>query len=180
MSRTRLIAGLAATASLVVATGLVAPASVDAATAAAGPPRTRVAVAPKVVKLLTAAHISAAPIGDAKAFAFRGTVAFRFPVTGTNPAGTKIRHSGGVRLSSDHDSIALRRFRIDLGAGSVSAIVNRTSRVDVFTLGMHPNPDLGDVRLKLTGPAARALNQTFGVHAFKKGGTFGFAAVKGL
>lgn len=179
MSRLKLFSGLAASAAMVVATGLVAPAAANA-DAAAGPPRTRVAVAPKVVKVLTAAHISAQPINTAKAFAFRGTVAFRFPITGTNQAGTYIRHSGGVRLESEHAWISLRRFQIDLGKGKVSAIVNQTSRVNVFTLGMHPNPRLGDVRLKLTGPAARALNQTFGVHAFAKGATFGFAAVRGL
>lgn len=176
MSRFRLLAGVVASAGLVVATGLVAPSPANSAP----DPRTRVAVAPKVVKLLTGAHISAVPVGDAKAFPFRGTVAFRFPITGTNPSGTYIRHSGGVRLVSDDAWIALRRFQIDLGKGKVSAIVNQTSRVNVFILGNNPNPRLGDVRLKLTGPAARALNQTFGVHAFKKQGTFGFASVKGL
>lgn len=179
MSRLKLIASVAAAGSMVLATGLVAPATANQ-TSAPGDPRTRVAVAPKVVKLLTAAHITAKPVGTAKAFAFRGTIALRFPVTGTNRAGDKIRHSGGVRLSTGHEAISLRRFHIDLGTGKVSADVNGTTRVNVFTLGMNPNPDLGDVRLKLTGPAARALNQTFGVHAFAKGGTFGFAAVRGL
>lgn len=177
MHPTRLIAGLAVAAG-VLATGLVAPASASTS-AAAAEPRTRVAVAPAVVDLLTSAHIAASPVGHAKAFAFRGTVALRFPVTGTNDAGDVVRHSGGVRLASDDASIALRRFRIDLGEGTVSAMVNRAGRVDVFTLGMHGNR-LGDVRLKLTKAAADALNTTFGVKAFGKGATLGFASVKGL
>jgi hypothetical protein len=164
----------------VLAAGLTAPATASTAAAAKGEPRTRVAVAPKVVKLLTAANITPSTIGAATAFPFRGTLALRFPVTSVNQAGDVIRHEGGLRLASGHDSIALTRFWIDLGDGTVSAKVNGTARVDVFTLGMHPNPRLGDVRLKLTGPAARALNATFGVHAFAKGGTFGFAAVRGL
>lgn len=179
--KNRLLTGLIAGAA-VLATGFVAPSTANAGSAASGAAdaRTRVAVRPAVVDLLASAHIMAGPVGDATAFPFRGTVAFRFPVTGTNNAGDVVRHSGGVRLSSGHDEIALRRFRIDLGTSKVSAQVNRAGRVTVFTLGSHPNPDLGDVRLKLTGPAARALNSTFGVKAFAKGATFGFASVKGL
>jgi len=178
MSRLRLLAGLAASAAMIMTAGLTAPASATTSQAA-NAARTRVVVAPPVAKLLASAHITPSTVGAASAFAFHGTLAVRFPITGTNPAGDVIRHAGGLRLTSSSASIVLSRFRIDLDAGRVSALVNSGARVNVFILGVHPNPALGDVRLKLTGPAARALNTTFGVKAFPKGATFGFASVLG-
>ena len=113
---------------------------------------------------------------------FKGTVAFRFPVTAVERNGQVIKHRGGARISSSHDSIALKRFTIKLRQGKVGAAVvvngERVGRTEVFNLGPSGRPALGDVRLILTHAATRAVNTTFGAPAFEAGDTFGFATVE--
>ena len=166
------------------AAGLVAS-TLPAAQATPTPDRegtTRVAVAPAVVRKLDRLNLEAAPTGHATAVPFRGTVAFRFPVEAVERNGNVIKHRGGVRVSSAHDSIALKRFTIKLGRGKVGAAVvvdgDRVGRAEVFNIRPSGRPALGDVRLTLTHAAARAVNSTFGAPAFETGDTFGFATVR--
>ena len=176
----RLIATAAVTLGLVgtaLVTGPAAPAAGTTVSAGEGKGATRVAVAPRVAKIITGAGIAAAPTGDAKAFPFQGTVAFRFPITQTSPDGKRISHSGGVKLSNGHDAITLERFRINLRRGYVSAWVNRDLRTAVFNIAESNRPTLGPVRLTFNRTAAAAVNQTFGVHTFRAGQNFGFARV---
>jgi hypothetical protein len=143
---------------------------------------TRVAVAPAVVWKLDRLGLEAAPTKNSTAVPFRGTVAFRFPITAVERDGNIIRHAGGVRVSSSRDSIALKRFTIKLRTGKVSAVVlvngDRVARTDVFNIRPSGRPALGDVRLTLTHVAARAIDSTFGAPAFQANDTFGFATVK--
>ena len=143
---------------------------------------TRVAVAPAVVRKLDRLGLEAAPTKYSTAAPFQGTVAFRFPVTAVASNGKVIKHRGGARVSSPHDSIALKRFTIKLRQGKVGAAVvvngERVGRAEVFNLRPSRRPALGDVRLTLTHAAARAVNSTFGAPAFEASDTFGFATVK--
>ena len=180
MYRTQRFLGRAiATSALAV--GLVAAglgtSVADAAQAREGQGATRVAVAPRVAKIITGAGISASPIAGAKAFPFKGTVAFRFPITGASPDGNRINHSGGVKLAKGHAMLTLSYFRINLRRHYVSAVVNGDARTAVFRVGASGRPALGEVRLIFNRTSASAVNQTFGVHVFAAGQNFGYAHV---
>jgi hypothetical protein len=140
---------------------------------------TQVVVAPDVYALVASAGITPAPVEGAKAFAFQGTLAARFPITGFRPAGLQIRHSGGISLSKGSATIVLKNFNIDLArhrvSGEVSGTVGDVGRVDLFKIRSSDRFDLGLVRLTLTATAAGALNATFGVTAFAEDATFGYA-----
>jgi hypothetical protein len=140
---------------------------------------TQVAVAPAVYDLVVSAGITPAPIGGASAFAYKGTLAARFPITGYRLSGLQIRHSGGISLTAGAATIGLSDFNIDLArlrvSGVVSGTVGDVGRVDLFKIRLSDRPDLGLVRLTLTSTAAGALNATFGVSAFAENATFGYA-----
>ncbi len=143
---------------------------------------TQVVVDPDVYALIGSAGITPAPIGGAKAFAFRDTLATQFPITGYSLSSLRIKHSGGVSLSAGSATISLSSFYIDLGRGRVSGevagSVGDVGRVDLFKIRLTDRPSLGLVKLTLTGTAAGALNSTFGVDAFSAGDTFGYATPK--
>lgn len=160
-----------------VAGGLAAT-SANATTAAARDKGfTRVAIAPAVVDLVSSVGISVSPIGEATAFKYRSTVALRFPIKGMAGGGARIKHTGGVRLQTDQAWLALKRFRINLNKGIVSAQANNAIRVKVFSLHKSHRPKLGNVRLDLTRQGAKALNNFFLPDGFKGGDTFGYARV---
>jgi hypothetical protein len=137
---------------------------------------TRVAIAPPVVKLVTSAGIAVSPVGAAHLIKFRGTVALKFPISDVVGNGTRIKHTGGVKLSTHDSEVVLKRFRINTSRGIVSANFNNSARVDVFRLAGSKS-DLGKVKLRLTKTAAKALNQAFAPGAFSGGDTFGYATV---
>lgn len=143
---------------------------------------TQVVVAPAVYSLIASAGITPAPVEGAKAAPFQGTLAARFPITGFRFSGLQIRHSGGLSLGAGSASIVLKNFNIDLGrqrvSGEVSGSVGNVGRVDLFKIRLSDRPDLGAVKLTLTGTAAGALNATFGVNAFAENATFGYATPK--
>ena len=143
---------------------------------------TRVAVAPAVVSKLDRLGLEAAPTKGATAVPFEGTVALRFPVTDVENNGNKLKHKGGVRISSGHEAIALKRFTVKLGKSKVGASVSvngdKVGRVEVLNIRKSKRPVLGDVRLTLTRTAAKAINATFGAPAFSAGDNFGFAKVR--
>lgn len=138
---------------------------------------TRVAIAPAVVDLVTSAGIAVSPIGEATAFSYRSTVALRFPISRFAGGGTRILHTGGVRFKSADAWVALKRFRINLNKGNVSALANNAIRIDVFNTHKSHRPKLGNVRLDLTTQGAKALNNFFKPDAFHGGDTFGYARV---
>lgn len=138
---------------------------------------TRVAVAPRVAKIVTAAGIAASPTGPAKAFGFQGTVALRFPITNVVGGGNRIKHIGGVTLSAGSASITLSRFSVNLSTGTVSAKVNHDARAALFNVAASQRPKLGAARLTFNKTSAAALNDTFGVNVFAAGHNFGFATV---
>jgi hypothetical protein len=138
---------------------------------------TRVAVAPRVAKIITAAGIAAAPTGPAKAFAYQGTVALRFPITKVVGGGNRVKHVGGVKLSAGSASITLSRFSVNLATATVSAKVNHDTRAVLFNVAKSHRPKLGAARLTLNKTSAGALNDTFGVSVFAAGHNFGFATV---
>ncbi|MFH7323602.1 hypothetical protein [Aeromicrobium sp. JJY06] len=140
---------------------------------------TQVVVAPPVYDLIAGAGITPAPTAGAKAFAYKGTLAARFPITGYRLKGLQIKHSGGLSLTAGASTITVSDFTIDLARGRVSGKVTGTigdvGRVDLFKIRSSDRRDLGAVRLTLTDTAAGALNATFGVDAFTENATFGYA-----
>lgn len=165
-------------------TGLVA-APAEAASAKRSATKvgyTRVAVAPAVYDLIGSAGITPAPVGGAKAGAFKGTLAAKFPITGYRLRGLSIRHSGGLNLSAGAATITVSNFNIDLArlrvSGTVNGTVGNVGRVDLFKVRFSDRRDLGAVKLTLTKTAADALNATFGVNAFAENATFGYATPK--
>ncbi|GAA3541238.1 hypothetical protein [Aeromicrobium flavum] len=145
---------------------------------------TQVAVAPAVYELIGSAGITPAPTGGAKAGAFKGTLAAKFPITGYSLKGLRIKHSGGLNLSAGAATITVSDFNIDLArlrvSGNVNGTVGNVGRVDLFKVRLSDRRDLGAVKLTLTKTAADALNATFGVDAFAENATFGYATPKPL
>lgn len=143
---------------------------------------TQVVVDPGVYALVAGAGIAPAPIGGAKAFAYKDTLAARFPITGYALSNIRIKHSGGISLTAGAATISLSNFNIDLArtavSGEVAGSIGSVGRVDLFRTKLSNRLDLGLVRLTLTATAAGALNTTFGVDAFKAGDTFGYATPK--
>ena len=176
---------LAAAVALMAATGLVGTTTTPAAAhgthhhSQSQVGYTQVTVAPAVYDLVVSAGITPAPTAGATAFAYKGTLAARFPITGYRLSGLQIRHSGGISLTAGAATIGLSDFTIDLARLRVSGVVTGTvgdvGRVDLFKIRLSDRSDLGLVRLTLTSTAAGALNATFGVSAFTENATFGYA-----
>ncbi|MCL3838916.1 hypothetical protein [Aeromicrobium duanguangcaii] len=145
---------------------------------------TQVVVAPAVNDLIGSAGITPAPVQGAKAGAFKGTLAAKFPITGYSLRGIRIKHSGGLNLSAGASTITVSNFNIDLArlrvSGNVNGTVGNVGRVDLFKVRASDRRDLGLVKLTLTKTAADALNATFGVNAFAENATFGYATPKPL
>lgn len=144
---------------------------------------TRVAVAPAVYDLIAGAGITPSPTGGAKAGAYKGTIAAKFPITGYSLRGLRIKHKGGLNLSAGSSAtITVSDFNIDLArlrvSGKVNGTVGNVGRVDLFKVRASDRRDLGAVKLTLTKTAADALNATFGVNAFAENATFGYATPK--
>jgi hypothetical protein len=143
---------------------------------------TRVVVAKPVTKLLTGAGIKVAPTGAATARPYRHTVAASFPIRKIRDHKMVFLHRGGLRFSGGGASITTARFTVSLPKLRVTGRVSgsklgQVGRVVLFTLHKTDRPRLGDAKLELTGTAAKAFNATFGVKAFSKGDTFGYATV---
>jgi hypothetical protein len=125
--------------------------------------------------------ISAAPIGSDS---------LAFPITGGKLdaktfAGT-IRHSGGIALTKGSTTVQLTDFEIGIDdTPELTALVGG-SRVPILSVDLSGlKSDVSDgtitltgAALKLTAPAAGALNQAFGTTAFTEGLLLGTAAVR--
>lgn len=143
---------------------------------------TQVIVAPEVYNLIASAGITPAALKPATATPTRGTLAARFPISSVNLAKLRIKHEGGIKLSAGSAKISLRNFTIELNklriSGAVSGSAVNADRVPLFTLAPSDRTQFGSLKLELTKTSASALNATFGVTAFTKGATFGYARTK--
>jgi hypothetical protein len=129
------------------------------------------------------AGVRVSAVGDATGPA--GSPVFAFNVTGgkvdDDPAGGKIRHSGGLAFSGGGDRLVVKRFVINLDKGVLTARAGG-DRVPLLALrGGKANLEgpvvrLSDVRAKLTPEAAAALNATFDTRLFKRGLPIGEAS----
>lgn len=141
--------------------------------------KTFVTVAPAVYALLGGAGIALEPTGAATAVPFQDTVRARFPIIDIKDGGTRIDHKGGLLLSTDDVSLAIKRLRITLDDGGVSGKVRGSEvglvgRAPLFTITTSDDPELGAVGLLLTDAGAGAINATFGT-ALAEGDLFGYA-----
>jgi hypothetical protein len=143
---------------------------------------TRVVVAPEVYSLIAGAGIEPAAIKPATARPAGSTLAASFPISKIKLSKLQVRHEGGIRLSAGSARISLRDFTIDVNKlrvyGKVSGSVGSVARAQLFTLERSDRTQYGPLKLVLTATSAGALNKTFGVTAFSKGATFGYATVK--
>jgi hypothetical protein len=141
----------------------------------------------------TAATLSDAGVEvEATGAALEPTVerpAFAFPIVGgkveKDPLGGKIVHSGGLSFSADSESVAVKRFVIELDRGVLTAEVAGTGqRIALLRLGAPEGAKVGAERIvlrgvdaKLTAQAAKALNEAFDTDLFKGGLLIGEATV---
>jgi len=119
-------------------------------------------------------------------------VRFTFPVTGgsvtLSPLAGKIRHAGGILFANltNGKNIEVSRFTIDLAHAKLTGIVNGDpkARVPLFRLdlshaklaaGKHIATARG-IGVKLTSPAAKALNAALGTKLFSAGLKLGTAS----
>ncbi len=104
----------------------------------------------------------------------------RFPIGGGSigpaSAAGRIAHRGGLRLSAGGRRIVLKHYVVRVGrkitlsarvGGSRVTILNLTGKPKVSRSGFGTN--VSGLTAKLNRTAARALNATFGVKAFKRG-----------
>jgi hypothetical protein len=119
-----------------------------------------------------------------------GSTTFVFPIVGgkvnKEQLGGKIAHSGGLAFTAGGTRLVVKRFVIDLDRGVLTAKVAGTGaripllRLGAVTGGVQAPPGLlllKDVNVRLTVPAAQALNQKFDTNLFEGGLPFGKATV---
>lgn len=84
-----------------------------------------------------------------------GAMGAGFGIVG-NPNDGTIEHVGGLYVFSpaSNSTLELRNFTIDLGAATVSGIVNDSFRADLFTFSANAD---GSVTLKFTSTASNAI-----------------------
>lgn len=155
---------------------------------------TTVTLSPALLNALTALHVTPSRQFPAE---LRGAQA-RFPIpTGQidlTTAHGEIVHSGGLNLKAGNTTVTLSDFVIDATGGApvltglVSVDGNLVARLPLFAVTLTQPPgvknygvagkfSLDGAILSLTGDAATALNQAFGVNAFAPGLPIGSASV---
>jgi hypothetical protein len=165
----RLIPLLAAAALLAGAPGASAAVKVSGG-------KTTLTLDKGTAKALRSLGVSVTPTGRAVANGRKVT----FPITGgridpATAAGT-IAHKGGLRLKAGHTSIVLADYRLKVGKRILLSARVGKSRVTILRLTGAPKVTrkafatrVSGLSARLTRKAARALNATFGVHAFAAG-----------
>lgn len=175
----RILTAVAATAVAALALAPAASADVDLTGGA-----TTLKLDRKAAAALKGLGVSVAPTGRARA----GRAGVRFPITGGRidpaTAAGAIRHAGGLRFSAGGKSLTLRSPRVAVGRKILLSARVRGTRVHLLQLSGARvsrsgfNTNVRRLRARLTGKAAKALNATFGVHAFRKGLRLGTARVR--
>ena len=114
---------------------------------------------------------------------------FAFPIVGgkveKDPLGGRIVHSGGLSFSADSEKVVVKRFVIDLDGSVLSAKVAGTGqRIALLRLGAPEDVKVGAERIvlrgvdaKLSGQAAKALNEALDTDLFEGGLLIGEATV---
>jgi Htaa len=167
------------------ATLLVAPTAGAKVRLAGG--ATALELAPATAEALADNGVSVTPLNPAKVR--RGAVAF--PITGgsIDPATARghIDHSGGLALRAGGTRVALRSFRVHVGAKRAILTARAGGdRLTVLSLSLAraklSRSGLGTtvrgVRAVLSGQAARALNAAFDTRLFAKGLPIGRVALR--
>nr|CAA9321360.1 MAG: hypothetical protein AVDCRST_MAG46-851 [uncultured Nocardioidaceae bacterium] len=168
------LAAAAAICPLLVGGGLVAS---GAQAQGQGSDHTRVVLKPSVTETLEDAGVEATAINGAYAYLFKGTIAIHF--NETSQRNGVLKHNGGVVLKSDSGRVSLRRLVVNLNKDRVTALVNGDQRARVLTVSTPSRrPQLGRLRLKLTGVAAGVLNDAFGTR-FERKDTLAYATAFG-
>jgi len=173
--------------SALIVAGLLATAPAAAAKVDLAGGSTTLRLDAGTAKALAGAGVAVKPIKPAKAKGRNVS----FPITGGKidpaTAAGRIDHSGGLRLSAGKTSVALRRFRVHVGAKrAVLTGQAGKARLAVASLSLRrakvTRPGLGTtvrgVRATLTAKAAGALNSAFGTTLFKRGIPLGAVTVK--
>ena len=181
MRRISMLALIAIVATL----GVIAPAASAKVRLAGG--STTLKLAPATAQALSSNGVSVTPIGPARARG--GGVAF--PITGgsIDPATARgaILHSGGLRLSAGSTRVALRNFRVHVGARrAILTAAAGGARLTALSLSLRnakvSRPGLGTtvkrIRAVLTGQAAKALNAAFDTNLFARGLPIGSVVVR--
>jgi hypothetical protein len=175
MNRLTKVLATASTSAVVVSGALVALPTASAQQARE--PHTRIVVAPRTAKLLGKADVTLTATGGAKVRSYGDSALIRFRISRTEGDGTRIFHTGGIRLENDSASLALKRFRINLNQDKVSAIVDNDARPILFRVRTSHRPALGDARLVFNALSAGTLNTLFDTTRFKAGANFGYADI---
>ena len=157
---------------------------------------TRLVVNPAILPVLSAKHISLAPVAPATAAAARwngqDTIAASFPIKGghvdaTTLAGV-INHTGGLTFAKGSRSLTVGLFRISISTNAyLSGAVNLdpAARVSLLKLDLSNATvtakgdwvTVSGVRAYLTKTAADALNATLHTRVFAPGLKLGVASV---
>jgi len=175
--------GLLLAAAALIASFAMAPAASAAVPLSGG--KTSVTLKKAVVNVLTGAGVSVAPISPADA---KGRTV-SFPVTGgtLDAASGKVlvRHSGGLRVSAGSVKVPLRSFVFGGTVGKSIVLTGKAggTRIPLFSLdtkNAKVKPAgfglrVTGIGVSLTGKAAAALNDAFGVSLFSGGLAVGSA-----
>jgi hypothetical protein len=165
----RLIPVVAAGALLVAAPAASAAVELSGGT-------TRLTLDRGTAKALTSLGVKVTPTGAATAQGRH----VRFPISGGSidpaTAAGRIAHRGGLRLSAGGERIVLKNYVVRVGRKVTLSAQVGGSRVTILTLTGTPKvsrsgfgTNVSGLTAKLNRAAARALNATFGVKAFKPG-----------
>ena len=148
---------------------------------------TRLTLDKKAGAALKSLGIRVAPVRPSKVAG--GAVVFPISSGSVDPKlsdGALINHSGGLRLTKGHTTVALRnlRIRVTSSQATISASVG-TTRATIINLDLAKakatrpalNLRLKNVGVKLNATGASALNKAFKTSAFKSGLKLGTAVV---
>jgi hypothetical protein len=182
---------LAAVTTAAVAAAALGPATAGAATSNTAALKrsgdTRLTLDRKAGAALKSLGIKVAPVKPSKVAG--GAVVFPITSGSVDPKltdGALINHSGGLRLTKGHTTVALRNFRIRITSSqaTISAAVGST-RATIIKLDLSKakasrpalNLRVKNVGAKLNATGASALNKAFKTSAFKSGLKLGTAVV---
>lgn len=133
---------------------------------------------PGTAQVLTDNDVAVAPAAPAEA----AEAGIAFPITGeqvdaTTLASGVITHTGGLTFSAGGTDLTVTDFSVDLSTGVLTATLPDGSPLPLLNLDLSmaevsdtdAGKDVKGVKGSLTGGAATALNDTFGVELFSDG-----------
>lgn len=159
---------------------------------------TAVALDPQLLPTLTSLKVTPKPTGNAKLTMEFGGPTLDFPITGghvkifdksvTPYVQGSIEHqNSGLSFTAGGKTLTVENFVVDPGTSMLTAEVKEMNgaKIPLFNLdgsSLQITPGmptkLDGTKVTLTGPAADAMNQYFGVQAFKEGIPIGTAHIR--